>query len=83
MIIQEELHNEMQCCVDVKLNCVGSKCMGWVPTCMIIKRIAMPHEIKELEQDGWRDRCEIDKETGGTLMTKFVPGGRCGRVDNK
>ena len=80
MIIQEEHHNEMNCCVDTSHNCYGPKCMGWIPLTTFISKIALRHEIKELEQDGWRDRCEFDRETGGTLMTKFVPGGRCGRV---
>lgn len=80
MIVPNEKARFMKCCVDVKYNCAGTGCMGWIPEKAILERIAMPDEVKELEKEGWRDRCEIDKETGGTVMTKFVPGGRCGRA---
>ena len=71
---------QMKCCVDVTRQCAGKGCMGFIP-CQIIEEITVePNEVEALHKEGWRDRQE-HRQDGLVLMTKFFPGGRCGRIE--
>jgi|GEM_PF-5570383 len=70
---------KMKCCVDVTRQCCGQSCMGFVP-CKVIEEKAVPcEEVEQYHADGWRDRDETPCD-GKVVMTKFFPGGKCGRI---
>lgn len=69
----------MKCCIDVTRQCCGTSCMGFIP-CEVIEEKAVRREDMEAHhKDGWRDRQEETKD-GLHIMTKFFPGGKCGRI---
>ena len=69
----------MKCCVDVSRQCAGTSCMGFLPCQLMEEKAVHPNEVEAYHNDGWRDRHEETKD-GLTVMTKFFPGGKCGRI---
>lgn len=70
---------KMKCCVDVSRQCSGSSCMGFIPCEYMEEKAFHKSEMEAAHEDGWRDRHEETKD-GLFVMTKFFPGGKCGRI---